>query len=408
MNLVTALAWRNLWRRPQRTILSVLSIAIVSSLLVFMLSFQIGVYEMMKQGTLRIFDGYAQVQPQGYADDPDLSRVITAPERMADAARAIPGITVASPRVNAFAILANGERSYAAAVVGVDPANEAQISSIADTIHDGRYLDATDTNSAIVGAVLARNLKLAVGGKVTLLGAARDGSVAADVLRVKGIYESGIPDLDRTILEMPYHRAQETFAMGDTANTIALGGPTLSAVDGAVSELQPIAQQRKLNVLDWGALEPTLRANITMKYATSMLFYLTLVSVVAFIILNTLLMSVLERTREFGMLLAVGMRPTLIGQMVWLELLILALLGVAIGLLIGGSAAFWLEQVGVVIPGLSKILAQFGLPNRLYPQLNLLSASIGPGAILGAILLGGLVPYSRVVRLTAASAMRAP
>jgi ABC-type lipoprotein release transport system permease subunit len=406
MTMVLALAWRNLWRRPQRTILSLVSIAIVAALLVFMLSFQIGVYQTMKESTLRIFDGFAQLQPSGYAADPAIEHTIAAPRAIAARALTVDGISAAAPRVNGFAILANGARSYGAAVVGVDPDSEAKISSIAYTIQDGRYLAAPDRDAAILGDILARNLRLSVGDKVTLLGAARDGSVAADVLRVKGIYHSGIAELDRSILEMPLARAQETFAMGDRANTIALGGRSLSAVNAALPEIRTVAYGHGLALLDWGDLEPAVRDGIALKYATSMLFYMTLVIVVAFIILNTLLMSVLERSREFGILLAIGMRPSLIGRMVWFELLLLAVLGTAIGFAIGAGATLWLEQVGVVIPGVAKITAQFGLPPRLYPELNGLSGTIGPAAILIAIALGGIVPYLRVARLTAALAMR--
>jgi len=180
--MLFGLAWRNHWRRPQRTVLSLISISIVTALLVFMLSFQIGVYAMMKQSTLRIFDGYAQLQPTGYADDPTLDRVIDNPDRIARQAITMHGVTTAAPRVNGFAILANGSRSYGAAVIGVDPASEMKISSIASTIRSGRYLRAGDSDSAILGDILARNLGVGVGGKVTMLGSARDGSVAADVL----------------------------------------------------------------------------------------------------------------------------------------------------------------------------------------------------------------------------------
>jgi putative ABC transport system permease protein len=402
------MAWRNLWRRPQRTALSLASIALVSGLLAFMLSFQIGVYDTMKVATLRIFDGYAQIQPRGYADDPGIERVIDDPAGLAGQARTLPGVTEAAPRINAFAVLANGERSYGAAVVGVDPAGEARISSIAGTIAQGRYLTPGDTDAAILGDVLARNLALGVGGKVTVLGAAPDGSVAADVLKVVGLYHSGVPELDRSILEMPLARAQDTFSMPGQANTIALGGPSLAAVDGALPALKALAGRHGAAVRDWADLEPALNDGITLKYATSMLFYLTLVVVVAFIILNTLLMSVLERTREFGMLLAVGMRPGLIGAMVWVELLALALSGCAIGLVIGGGVALWLQQVGVDMSGMGAVLAQYGLPSRLYPSVSAFTLLVGPGAILAAIALGGIVPYLRVSRLTAASAMRAP
>jgi putative ABC transport system permease protein len=405
--MLAALAWRNLWRRPQRTLLSLLSVAIVSSLLVFVLSFQDGVYGQMKETTLRIFDGYAQLQAPGFADDPTLDRAIAQPEQLAHEAEGVPGVTVAAPRVNGFAILANGPRSYAAIVVGVDPASEARISSIASTIQQGRYLTAGDTNSAILGDLLAKNLGVGVGGKVTMLGSARDGSVAADVLQVAGIYHSGVPDLDRTILEMPFARAQETFQMQDAANTIALSGPSLGSVDHALPVLEALARRTGVSVRDWQDMEPAMRDVIDLKYATSMLFYASLVLVVAFIILNTLLMSVLERTREFGMLLALGMRPAQIGAMVWIELLALALIGCAIGVAIGGAVTLWLQSTGILFPIDPKLLAQFGVPSRLYPSLSPFSALIGPSALVVAIAIGGLVPFMRVLRLTPALAMRA-
>ena len=145
---------------------------------------------------------------------------------------------------------------------------------------------------------------------------------------------------------------------------------------------------------------------MTLKYATTALLYFTLVAVVAFIVLNTLLMSVLERSREFGMLLAVGMRPRLVGRMVWLELLMLALAGCAIGLAIGAAVTSWFEHQGLNYSGIGELLTQFGLPPRLYPALTPASALIGPGAILLAVTLGGIVPYLRIGHLTAATAMR--
>lgn len=406
--MLVALAWRNLWRRPQRTILSLASIVIVSGLLVFLLSFQIGVYATMKEATLRIFDGYAQIQPRGYADDPTLERTLPDPAGLARAALSMEGVTTAAPRVNGFAVLAHGERSYGAAVIGVDPAQEPRISAIARLISQGRYLNPGDTDAAVLGDVLAKNLAVPLGGRVTVLGAGRDGSVSADVLTVVGLYHSGVPELDRSILEMPLARAQATFAMEGEASTIALGGPSLAKVDAALPGLDTVARRRGVAVRDWAQMEPALRDGITLKYATASAFYATLVVVVAFIILNTLLMSVLERTREFGMLLAVGMQPALIGAMVWLELAALALTGSAIGLALGGGLTLWLQHTGVTMPGLKDVLSQFGMPERLYPALTPLSAFAGPGAILLAIGLGGLVPYLRVARLTAASAMRAP
>src|SRR5579862_2531141 len=147
--MLAALAWRNLWRQPRRTGLSVFSIAFASSLLVVMLSFQLGVYAQMKESALRLFDGYAQFQPHGYADDPDPQKSIADAAQLRREALQIPGVGAASERVNAFAILANGERSFGAAIIGVDPVNEVKISSLARFVSDGRYLKPGDRDGAI-------------------------------------------------------------------------------------------------------------------------------------------------------------------------------------------------------------------------------------------------------------------
>lgn len=405
--MIAALAWRNLWRQPQRTILSVISIAFTAALLVFMLSFQVGVYSVMKANLLRIFDGFAELQAQGYLADPDMHKTIAKPELLAADLRTIDGVDAASPRIMTFAILAHGNRSFGAAVIGVDPANEPRVSSLPATVRTGRYLRPGDSDAAIIGDGLARDLSISLGEKVTILGSALDGSVAADVLRVVGIFHSGMGDLDRQMLQMPLARAQATFDLGDRANTVAMAGPTLSGVDDALPRIARVAVKRGVTLADWEMLEPSLEDTITLKIITAGLMYATLVVVVVFIILNSLLMSVLERTREFGMLLALGMRPRLVGGMVWLELITLALVGNALGIAIGGAITLWFVHHGITYPGLENVLSQFGLPGRLYPTLSWETTLAGPGAIFLSIFAAGLVPYLHVQRLEAASAMRA-
>lgn len=405
--MLLAMAWRNLWRQPMRTGLSLLSMAFAATLLVFMLSFQLGVYDTMKANALRIFDGFAQIQPPGYADDPDIRKVIDAPEAIARAAMGIAGITAAAPRAGAYVILANGELSYGAAIEGVDPAAERRVSNLPSTVREGRYLDTDDTDAIVLGDALARNLKLELGDRVTLLGSAMDRTVAADSLRLVGIFHTGISGLDRQLAEMPLARFQQTFAMGDTANLIALLGPSLAAVDDALPEVRKRAGAAGLTVSDWGVLEPALKQAITLDFSSAMLWYVSLVVVVVFINLNTLLMSVLERTREFGMLLAVGMQSRLVGRMLWLELIFLSVIGNAAGILIGGAAALWFQSHGIVFSGVEGLFAQWGLSGRLYPSLSLTSALAGPLVIVLSVVIAGLVPYRRIRRLEPVAAMGA-
>lgn len=405
--MLAGLAWRNLWRHPRRTLLSVISIAFASVIMVFLLSFQLGTYATMKENVLRIMDGFAQIQPPGYKDNPDIKKVISHPADILQRLQTIDGVGAATPRAMSFAILSNGEKSVGGAVVGVDPKREVRVSHLNHSIRQGRYLRSTDQAAIVLGASLARNLGVGVGDRVSLLGEARDGSIAADVLQVVGIFNTGTPEIDRQFSEVPLPRFQSSFGMGSAVNLIVLSGPTLAGVTAALPRVRQALADTQLKLLPWQTLQPGLAAAINLDLSTSMLWYASLVIVVVFIILNTLLMAVLERTREFGVLLAIGMRPSAVGSMIWLELGLLTLLGLALGMAIGSAITLAIGHYGLEMPGAEAIFAQWGLPGKLYPRLSLLSLSAGPGVMAVCILLAGILPYRRVHKLEPVAAMRA-
>ena len=379
--------------------------AFTSMLLVFMLSFQFGSYDIMKSSMLQISDGFGQFQPVGYKDDPEISKIINAPDELIAELEAIPEVKAATSRANGFVLLANGERSFAAAIVGVDPAREPTISTLTTLVKQGRALSVNDEAAIILGDGLARNLKLKLGDKVTMLGSGLDGSVAADVLTLVGVFKSNVPEIDRSIAQMPLSRFKDTFLMEDTANIIALTGEKLLDIERVEPELRNIAAKHNVVYLNWGELQPAIKQAITFDLSTASLMYVTLVIVVVFIILNTLYMSVLERTREFGVLLAVGMRPGQIGRMIWMEMIFLSFVGNGIGIALGIGLTYYFQQVGIAFEGMDDIYAQWGLPSRFYPQMTPFRVLMGPAAIVVAIALLGIIPYRRALGLEPVSAM---
>ncbi|NOX41530.1 MAG: ABC transporter permease [Alphaproteobacteria bacterium] len=403
--MITALAWRNIWRQPIRTALSMLGMALTSALLVFMLSFQFGSYDIMKSSVLRISQGFGQFQAKGYKADPETAKTIkNAPALRADLAK-IPGVTASSSRSVAFVLLANGERSFAAAVVGVDMKDDAKISKLSSMVKQGRPLNATDTNAIVLGEGLARNLRLKLGDTVTMLGSGLDGSVAADALKLVGIFKSGVPELDRQVAHVPLARFDEAFGMNGQVNIVAITGNRLNDIVNDGRKLNALADKYGLAYLDWGALAPGIKQAITLDMSTAFIMYLTLVVVVVFIILNTLYMSVLERTHEFGILLAIGMKPAQIGKMVWAEMIFLSLVGNGIGILLGIAITLYFQKYGIVFKGMDAIYAQWGLPARFYPMLSTFSTFIGPSAIVISIVVLGVIPYRRVLGLEPVEAM---
>ncbi|HKQ30292.1 MAG TPA: ABC transporter permease, partial [Burkholderiales bacterium] len=203
MGLLLRLAWRNLWRHKRRTWLTVSAIAFASGLLVFMITVQLGAYDMIVDNTLRVFIGQMQVQRDGYLDKPQMHNSIPRARTLAEQLRKGTGLSAITVRANGFALAASSTRSYGVPVVGVEPMQESAVSTIPGLIKQGRYLGSPNAAEIVVGAALARNLQLKLGDELTLLGGGRDGSVAAAVLPIVGIFESGTPDLDRQLVQMP-------------------------------------------------------------------------------------------------------------------------------------------------------------------------------------------------------------
>ena len=404
--MIASLAWRNIWRQKTRTFLSILGMAFASVLLVFMLSFQFGAYDTMKSSMLKISEGFGQFQVAGYKDDPEISSAITNPADLIADLEALDAVTAVTARSTGFTLLANGERSFAAAIVGIDPMNEPNVTTLSTLVSEGRSLTSGDTNAILIGDGLARNLRLKLGERVTMLGTGMDGSVAADVLEVVGIFKTGVSEIDRQIAQMPLARFDDAFLMEGAVNTVAINGDFYE-IEGLTPKLRQIAARYGLVYLDWGEINPAVKSAIALDMSTAILMYVTLVVVVVFIILNTLYMSVLERTREFGMLLALGMRPAQIGRLVWAEMIFLSLLGAGIGIVLGVGLTAYVQSVGISIEGLDEIYAQWGLPSRFYPYMTPFRVLVGPGAIVGAISLLGIIPYRRTLGLEPVSAMAA-
>lgn len=403
--MIASVAWRNIWRQPIRTSLSILGMAFTSMILVFMLSFQLASYDTMKESMLRIADGWGQVQPPGFKDDPEMDKVIADPAAVIARLEAVPGIDAVAPRSTGFGLLANGEKSFAAAIVAIDPSREGGVTKLSSMVDRGRALTPEDGAAIVLGDGLARNLGFDIGDHVTLLGSGRDGSVAADVLEVVGIFKSKVPELDRQFAQMPLARFDESFFMEGAVHVVAVAGDDFPDVVAASDRLSAIAEEQGLVYLNWAELRPDVEQSIILDLSTSILMYVTLVVVVVFITLNTLYMSVLERTREFGVLLAVGMKPRQIGRMVWLEMIFLSVFGNFVGIVLGIGLTWWVQQIGIGIEGLDEIYESWGLPTRFYPAMTPFRVLLGPMAILFLIALLGIIPYRRVLGLEPVSAM---
>lgn len=404
--MILALAWRNLWRQPRRTILSSLAIAFTSMFLIFMPSLQAGSYTVMIENTLRLYDGYAEIQQPGYHDNPEIRNSIRNYSEIISRLKKQLPVEYISARAVGSGILAADKRSFGAQIIGVMPDAEKGISTIPGNIHQGRFLKNHKADEIVLGETLAKNLQVKVGDRVTLLGMGRDGSLAADSLMVVGIFTTGVKAMDRLFAEMPLGRFQESFSMQNQVHSIVLSGKDVPDFQPLLDPIGKIADEYHLVTLDWKALQPGLLQGIILDISSALIIYLAMVVVVTFSLLNSLLMSVLERTREFGVLLALGMRPGVIGRMVWVETFLIILFGLSLGILLGYGITDYFSQVGIHFESAQEIFERYNMPGAMYPLITPLTLLAGPLIIGLCILLAGIFPVVRIYRMQPVPAMR--
>lgn len=409
MSIDAKMAWRNIWRNPRRTILTVSAIAFACLVLVFMLSFQFGSYAEMINTAVRAHTGYLQVQAQGYQKDKEMRRVVQNPDAVIKAISGLDGLKAYTTRANGFALISSKDRTYGVGVIGIDPDNEAKVSTIKSMIRKGNYLSQKDTDQAIVGDLLARNLKVVLGDELTLLGQGRDGSVAAAVLKIKGIYSAGQTEFDRSTMMIPLAYFQDTFFMEGAVHEVVVLGHDLDDVPMLKAEVQQaikdIKQQHPLVAMDWNQLMPGLMQSIKMDLISGLIIYFVLIVVVAFSILNTFLMAVLERTREFGVMMAVGVTPGRLTKVLLMESTTITLVGIICGMALGAAITLYFQAYGIDLSGQEELLQQYGIPGLLHPHLSWITALAGPTAVLVITFIAALFPALRVRKLKPVEAL---
>jgi ABC-type lipoprotein release transport system permease subunit len=405
------MAWRNIWRNPRRTIITVSAIMFASLLLVFMLSFQFGSYETMINTSVKISTGHLQVQADEYQDKKSIRLVVPDPEAIVKRIENIDRVESYTLRGQAFSLVSSKDRTYGAMITGIDPKREATVSRLKKLIRTGSFLQPEDQNQALVGQLLARNLRVGLGDELTILGQGRDGSIAATMVHVKGIFSSGIDDLDRNSINIPLNTFQEVYAMQEAVHEIVIITRSLSDIPEIkrtlTNLLSTFDDQVPLKTLDWEELMPGLRQGIEMDLVSGLIFYFLLILVVAFSILNTFLMAIFERTREFGVLMAIGTAPLRLTKVLLIESMAMTMVGIISGIIIGSAITLYFQSHGIDISGASELMSQFGISGRMYPKLSIISAFSGPLAVLVITFFAALYPALKVQRMQPVDAMRA-
>ncbi len=366
MTQLLKMALRDLGRNRRRSILSSLALGMGLAILLMMAAVISGEMRDSMDATIRLQSGHLQVRAATYDEDKTSlawGDLVEKPEQMAAQIAALAPVQAATPRLFASGMIVAGDQTTGAHITGIDPASIAN-QPFQKGIVAGSYLTADDREGILVGKTLADQLHLSAGETIDLLVNTSNGSVDEQFFTIRGIYSTGIPAYDQNTVFMPLLKAQAITQTDNHASIIFILLKDSNQTNAVASALQT----GKYQVKTWQQMNELLIQTGQMSDAYIFLLYLIVLAITATVIVNTLIMSVFERTREIGILSALGMKSRSIMAMFFTESSILAVGGILMGLAIGGLMVWYATQVGFYIGnyGITGML----IGERLYGYLT--------------------------------------
>jgi ABC-type lipoprotein release transport system permease subunit len=376
------LAWRNMWRNWRRTVIAVVAIVLGLILLLLFDGIIKGSDQAIFGNAIRFYGGNLQVHAPGYRDKAARLPMLPLddPAAVVKAAQALPDVQAVSQRINTAGIIINRGTSVPVAITAVQPDVEASISLQAENVAQGRYLKADDGDAIFIGKALADRLGVTVSDNVTLLGRSKNGTMRQHNFVVVGIFDLGVPDAEKGTVFIPLADAQTLYNLRNQVTEVPIFLKQIGNEAEVMAALQ--AQLPNYEIDSWQTLKGDLKETLNAKLAYTSFFGIVVIVIASIGILNLMLMAVFERTREMGVLAALGMKGRRIMALFLLEGSFIGVVGAAIGCAIGVLLIAVMGSAGIDLGKLTTGMGEVGvlMSGKLYPIVTV------PGLISRAVI----------------------
>ena len=405
MNTYFLLAWRNLWRNKRRTLIASASIFFAVIFALLMRSMQEGSYDYMVDASVSMYTGYIQVHAKDYWDKRSIDKSMEFSRTRIGKIDSIKHVTLVTPRLESFSLISYGNVTKVASIVGIDPELENKMTGLKNKLISGKY-HSENSKGVMIAEGLAKLLKVEIGDSIVLYGQGYHGVTAAAQVEVEGIVKFTLPALNKTMVYLSLDYSQWLYAAPNRVTTLSImidEAKKINEVHLAVSNLF----DENYEVMMWSELMPELVQSIEIDNAGGIIMLGILYVVIGFGIFGTVMMMTAEKTKEFGILISIGMKKWRLSYVSFLESLFLSFIGVLAGIIVSIPILYYLKQNPIPLTGeMADVMLKFGL-DPIIPFRFAVNIFVDQFlTVLVIAMISALYPLSYIRKLNPVKAMR--
>lgn len=405
MSILFKMAWRNIWRHTRRTVIIVLAMSLTLALMMWYDGLVNGWTDAIYGNAVKVLGGNIQVHAEGYREAANSNPLfpLADPQAVIKAAEANPLVLAATQRIKTGGLVTSREGAFAVGIVGVEPKKEIKVNIIGQNVKEGRNLTSDDLDSVLIGKGLADAMGVKVGDRITMVGSSQHEQMRQRTMTIVGIYDLGLADMEKQDVYISLLEAQTLYGVNGSTE-VAIFLSKLGQESSVINTMKPVLPGYEIE--SFQANYPDLASTINTKTGVMNFFSVIIIAIAGIGILNLLLMAVYERTREIGVLGAMGLKPRQISLLFILEGTMIGLVGAAAGVILGLAINGYLMKVGLDFGDLSNVASYMALvQSRIYPTWGIERLPMRVSMIVIIAALAALIPATEAGRREPAEAL---
>ena len=365
--MIFQLGWRNIWRNKRRTAVILTAVVIGVWSMLFLSAFMRGIADRMVVNSISTLTGHIQIQNKEFRNDPVIEHLIEKPDAIVSSLSVLPPSARWTTRLRLNAVANNARHSGGVVMVGIQPGREAGISFIGDAVKEGRYLNEEDPYGIVVGKALLEKFETKIGYKLVLMSQGTDGEIASRAFRIAGVYRAELEATEKTYVFTTVAAAQKMLKAEGQVSEIAILLDNYRNADAVAQTIRASVTDHTVTVYTWKELLPMVTAVLKMYDGFIFFWFIVVFIAMGFGLVNTILMAVFERVREFGLLRSLGMKPRLVIAEVLAESFFLLVIGTVAGNILGFATVAALSGHGIDLSAFAQGMEFVGMSRVIFP-----------------------------------------